>query len=146
MSRIEGLWRLPMNGGTIAIERNRDLPGDHYFMVAVEPENRQLRPGTVVGELNSTGRKGYYDAKIMTAATEDNRTLKSPKNYTLSLESNDTRLIMRPYGKKWEVRWWTILPYMYRRLIKRITTLPDDLAGCHRLFPEPVPPIEPLYL
>lgn len=147
---IEGLWRFPGEGSIFAIERpdtRRPLgeQQDIYLMVAVAPVDRAVRPGTVMGILAATAKKDVYDCRLYTSSTDDGRLLTSPKKFLLQLADNN-RIVFKPYGKKLKVRWWRMFPYMFRRIFTQEGSVPDDLDGCVRVFPEPLPPIEPRYL
>ncbi len=147
---VEGLWRFPGEGSILAIERpatRRPLGErqDIYLMVAVAPVDRAVRPGTVMGVLAATAKKDVYDCRLYTSSTDDGRLLTSPKKFLLQL-ADDNRIVFKPYGKKLKIRWWKLFPYMFRRVFTQEGTIPDDLDGCVRVFPEPLPPIEPRYL
>ncbi|MDE6326013.1 MAG: hypothetical protein K2M02_07560, partial [Duncaniella sp.] len=102
-------------------------------------------PGTVMGILAATAKKDVYDCRLYTSSTDDGRLLTSPKKFLLQL-ADDNRIVLKPYGKKLKIRWWKLFPYMFRRVFTQDGTTPADLDGCVRVFPEPLPPIEPRYL
>lgn len=143
---IEGIWRFPSDGGLIVIERDKTAPGDTYNMIALYPQNRLLRPGTLMGTLTATAKRGVFDARLFTKLSGEKRFLTKAKKFVLTLQDSNTRFTLQPYGKKYEVRWWHVFPYMYRRIITRSDNTPQDLDGCLRVFPEPLPPANPIYL
>lgn len=146
MHVVEGVWRFPADGGTMAVVRDTAQAGDVYLMVALRAADRSVRPGTVMGWLTATARRGVYDARVYTRSDDTRRVLFKPKKYLATLDDGDTRLVMKEYGHKLEFRWWNLFPYMYRRVLRRTGSVPDDLGGCVRLFPEPLPPTQPRYL
>ncbi|MCM1076938.1 MAG: hypothetical protein NC411_06225 [Bacteroides sp.] len=150
---IEGLWRFAAEGTLMAIERmdDRELsPIDAgtvtYRMVIVRAADLSLRPGTIMGYISPTAKRGMYDARIYTGRTDSGITLHSPKKFTLSLGDDDSRISINRYGTSYRFNWWRLLPYMYSRLITRRDRNPENLDGCVRVFPAPAVPTEPRYL
>lgn len=150
---IEGLWRFAAEGTLMAIERDdsRELSPDEagtmvYRMVIVNAADLSLRPGTVMGYLSPTAKRGVYDARIYTGRTDAATTLHSPKTCTLTLSDSDSRLVIARYGSSLRFNWWRLLPYMYSRLISRREKSPGNIDGCLRVFPAPAIPAEPRYL
>lgn len=137
----------------MAIERDdsRELSPDEagtmvYRMVIVNAADLSLRPGTVMGYLSPTAKRGVYDARIYTGRTDTATTLHSPKTCTLTLSDSDSRLVIARYGSSLRFNWWRLLPYMYSRLISRREKSPGNIDGCLRVFPAPAIPAEPRYL
>lgn len=150
---IEGLWRFAAEGTLMAIERDdsREILPDEagtmiYRMVIVSAADLSLRPGTVMGYLSPTAKRGVYDARIYTGRTDAATTLHSPKTCTLTLSDSDSRLVIARYGSSLRFNWWRLLPYMYSRLISRREKSPGNIDGCLRVFPAPAIPTEPRYL
>lgn len=56
---IEGVWEMPADRVKLVIERCDDEPWD-YRAVLLDSENRQLRPGTVMGYLQATARTDKF--------------------------------------------------------------------------------------
>ncbi len=139
---VEGLWRFPGEGSTVAVERIPAGAATAYRMVMVEPADRAVRPGTVTGILTATSKKGVYECSLYTSA-ESGGVLTSPKQFILTVGADGVRFSLRPRGKKLGFRWWRLLPYMFRYTIYREGYDPDDLGGCVRVFPEPSPPLQP---
>lgn len=150
---IEGLWRFPSEGTLMAIERtvlksgiDDNAGATVYRMVIVEAADMALRPGTVMGWLTPTAKRGVYDARIYSSLSPDGINLHSPKTYTLTLGDSDSRLSIASYGSSLRINWWRLLPYMYRSFISRREKSPGDIHGCVRIFPHPEVPSEPRYL
>ncbi|MCM1137701.1 MAG: hypothetical protein NC221_03205 [Duncaniella sp.] len=149
---VEGIWEFASEGTLMAIERadysprNPGSAATLYRMVVVKGADMTLRPGTVMGYLSTTSKRGVYDARIFTSRNDDGTELSSPKRYTISLTDEDSRLTIKEYGKKLIFNWWRLLPYMYRFVLSRRENRPPDMEGCVRLFPEPAIPLEPRYL
>lgn len=149
---VEGLWEFASEGTLMAIERVATPEGRRggnatlYRMVAVRGADMALRPGTVMGYLATTSRRGVYDARIYTSRHDDGRQLSAPRTFTLTLTDEDSRLTIKEYGKKYVFNWWRLLPYMYRYVVSRREREAGDIDGCMRVFPEPSRPLEPRYL
>ncbi|MDE6116774.1 MAG: hypothetical protein K2O30_10620 [Duncaniella sp.] len=149
---VEGIWEFASEGTLMAIERvdgnvsGRTSAATLYRMVAVRGADMALRPGTVMGYLSTTSKRGVYDARIYTSRSDDGTVLSSAKTFTLTLTDEDSRLVIKEYGKSFVFNWWRLLPYMYRYLISRRERSSGDIEGCVRVFPEPAVPLEPVYL
>lgn len=153
MHAVEGLWRFAAEGTLMAVERtdDREISADDagtvtYRMVIVRAADLSLRPGTVMGYLSPTARRGVYDARIYTGRTDAGTMLHSPKTFTVTLGDSDGRLAISRYGTSYRFNWWRLLPYMYSRLISKREKGPGDINGCLRVFPAPEIPAEPRYL
>lgn len=150
---VEGLWRFATEGSLMAIERTDSRPldpdeagVDTYRMVIVRAADISLRPGTIIGYLTPTARRGVYDARIYTSRSDDGTRLHSPKKFTLTLGDDNSRLAIATYGNSLRFNWWRLLPYMYRRVVTPREKSPGDINGCLRVYPAPATPIEPRYL
>lgn len=151
---VEGLWRFASEGTLMAIERCDDTSNDNpfdpeatvYHMVVVRAADMTLRPGTVMGYLTPTAKRGVYDARIYTSRHDNGTTLHSLKKFTLTLTDDDSRLAISGYGSSLKFNWWRLLPYMYRHLFTRKEKSPGEIHGCLRVFPTPAVPTEPRYL
>ena len=105
-----------------------------------------LRPGTVMGYLSPTAKRGVYDARLYTGRTDAGTALHSPRTYTVTLTDSDSRLSLNRYGTSYRFNWWRLLPYMYSRLISRTDKKASGIEGCLRVYPSPAIPMEPRYL
>lgn len=150
---VEGMWRFAAEGTLMAIERCDDRrigPEDAgtmtYRMIVARAADLTLRPGTVMGYLAPTAKRGVYDARIYTGRTDAGTQLHSPKKFTLTLGDTDSRLAISSYGSSLRFNWWRLLPYMYRYVISRKEKSPGDISGCLRVYPAPSIPAEPRYL
>lgn len=150
---VEGLWRFASEGSLMAIERQTarttgeyEAEATVYRMVIVRAADMALRPGTVMGYLTPTAKRGVYDARIYTSRLDSGTALTSPKSFTLTLTDEDSRLSISDYGSSLRFNWWRLLPYMYRYLFTRREKSPGAIQGCLRVFPQPAVPPEPRYL
>lgn len=150
---VEGLWRFASEGSLMAIERvgDADISSTEagtmvYRMVIVRAADLSLRPGTVMGYLTPTAKRGVYDARIYTGRHDNGTSLHSPKTYTLTLNDSDSRVSISRYGTSLRFNWWKLLPYMYRHIFTRKEKSPGEIQGCLRVFPPPSIPAEPRYL
>lgn len=153
MHSVEGLWRFAAEGTLMAVERvaDREFSADEagtvtYRMVIVRAADLSLRPGTVMGYLSPTAKRGVYDARIYTGRTDDGTKLYSPRTFTLTLGDSDGRMAINRYGTTFSFNWWRLLPYMYSRLITKREKKAGDINGCIRVYPLPAIPAEPRYL
>lgn len=147
---IEGIWQFTTDGALIVIERdNTAAPATDaltsYRMVIIHSPARSVLPGTVMGHLSPTAKRGKYSAMIYTDSDGGSRLLK-PKKFTLTL-SDDSHLSFHKHGIKIKVRFWRLLPYISRLGIYTREDNPRDLDGCVRVYPMPTSgPVEPIYL
>ncbi|MCM1355558.1 MAG: hypothetical protein NC212_04025 [Staphylococcus sp.] len=151
---VEGIWRFAAEGTLMAIERtdNHELSADEagttlYRMVVVRAVDHTLRPGTVMGYLSPTAKRGVYDARIYSGQNDAGTKLHSPtKTFTLTLGDSDSRLVISNYGKSLRFNWWRLFPYMYRYIFTRKEKSPGEINGCLRVYPAPAIPASPRYL
>lgn len=148
---VEGLWRFPGSGATVAIQRDIILPGatagvERYTIVIINAADRTLRPGTVMGAVRRSGTRNVYEGHIYTSLTHGKeRVLTSPKRFILQLSDDGAFLNFEPRKSSLRVNLWALLPYMFRRVVRpREDTKHSD--GCVRLYPEPSVPVNPRYL
>lgn len=147
---VEGLWRFPADGGLMAVERC-DISGagdgaSQYRLVVVDAANRILSPGTVMGYLWATSKRGVYEARLYTSVNSEGTSLGSPKYFTLTLDDQESRLSFRKHKTGVRLNLWRLLPFMFRFSVVRQDNRPDDLDGCVREYPMPALPAEPIYL
>ncbi|MDE6652472.1 MAG: hypothetical protein K2K08_08735 [Paramuribaculum sp.] len=147
--RIEGIWQFPGSGATVAIERIADrtkLPGANtYNMVVVRSDNRNIKPGTLMGVLAPSAKSNIYDAVIYTSPGRKAR-LTMPKHFTLTLSEQDSRLIFKQVKSKYSLNLWRMLPYMFRYVVRTNENTGKAPLGCIKIFPSPAIPTEPRYL
>ncbi len=149
LHEIEGIWEFAGEGTYMAIERMPSSSGAStiYRMVAVRSSDLSTRPGTVMGYLTPSSRRGVYDARIYTTHTDDGTLLFRPETFTVTLGDGGTRITVRQYGKKFRFNWWRlIIPYMYRSVLTRVERPSGDIDGCVRIYPAPAKPLNPRYL
>ena len=103
-------------------------------------------PGTVIGYAAPSAKRGEYDSRIFTARSDDFVSLTHPKRNLLRLDDTGTRISFSPVGLRLRFNWWRLLlPYLYRSVISPLEGAKVS-DGCVRLYPEPLPPLEPRYL
>ncbi len=149
---VEGVWQFPSTGAVVAIEKAPGLGHDgiaaRYRIVVIKSPRRTLRPGTIMGILAPTAKKGVYAAEIYTGSDGGSR-LRSPRGFTLTL-TDDARLSFMPNsGWKNYTNLFRLIPYLSRVSfrISRQQNAPRDLDGCLRMYPMPASgPINPVYL
>ncbi len=148
---IEGIWQFTTDGATVVIERDTGSgstfnQATRYRMVIMRSPVRSIMPGTLMGTLAPTAKRGIYSATLYTDSDGGSRLLK-PKKFTLTL-TDDSRLSFRRNGMKLHMRLWRLLPYLSRLGIYTTTDRSgEDLDGCVRIYPAPVNgPVEPRYL
>lgn len=152
LHELEGIWQLTGDGGSIiAIER---IPAAGttegitvYRMAVIESSEISVMPGTVIGYIAPSAKARQYDARIYTSRSDDYMMLTRPSRNLLTLSEDGTRLSFRPTSLKLRFNWWRLLlPYLYRGLVSPSTTDRQVEDGCIRLYPTPIPPLNPRYL
>lgn len=152
LHELEGIWQLTGDGGSIiAIER---IPATGtsdgltvYRMAVIESSEISVLPGTVIGYIAPSAKARQYDARIFTSRSDDYAMLTHPSRNLLTLSDDGTRLSFRPTSLKLRLNWWRLLlPYLYRGLVSPSTTERQVEDGCVRLYPTPLPPLNPRYL
>lgn len=149
LHEIEGIWEFAGEGSLMAVERDPATSGAAtvYRMVTVRSSDLALKPGTVMGYLTPSSKRGVYDARIYTSHTDEGTRLDKPDTFTVTLGDEGTRITVKPYGRMFRINWWRlVLPYMYRRAISRVERPAGDIEGCVRVFPAPSKPLNPRYL
>lgn len=149
LHHIEGIWQFTDNDVEIAVVRHhlfvKDASddADHYLMIVVSAPNRTIRPGTVMGHISRGGQPGIYNARIYTAHV--GRYLTIPKTFTISLDDDGNSFSLRRHNSPLQIFLWRLAPYLWRY---PITNEYQNInrRGCIRRFPEPMPPLEPVYL
>lgn len=146
---IEGVWQYTDTDIQIAIVRQglyQTAGSDrapHYLMIVVTAPNRCIMPGTVMGHISHGGSEGVYTARIYTQSV--GRYLTMPKSFTINLDDSENSFSLRKHNSPLEIFLWRFAPYLWRYPItpeyQNITR-----RGCLRLYPEPTPPLEPVYL
>ena len=146
LHHIEGIWQFPATGVEVAMLRREQAglsaSGRVYDMILVNSPNRVLRPGTVMGVVVATGRRGEYDAKIFTKTIGTSLTL--PKKFTLKLSDGDSSLEIKPVKGRMIFNLWRLLPYLWRYAVYP-SREPVRSDGCIRIYPNPPAPLEPVY-
>lgn len=154
MSRLplcpaEGIWQMTDGGALFAIERaepSPDLAPLRLRMVMIRSPWRSIRPGTVIGHLVPTARRGVYEARLYSDVAR--RTgLNIPRGFTLELTEDDALMTIRPFRSPVRLNLFRLLPYMYRRVISLQDSRPDNLNGAVKVFPrQAAHPLSPVYL
>ncbi len=147
---IEGIWSFVDDGSIMAIERftPENLPDNNntcYRMVVIKSPMRALAPGTLMGYISPTAKKGTYDASIFTEF-DGLRGLHKQQRFYLVLD-DDGLLSFNRYREGLQLNLWRFLPYMFRYTVKKRSERPKGLDGCRRIYPAPASvPFEPRYL
>lgn len=152
LHEIEGIWQLTGDGGSIiAIERIPSTGASDgltvYRIAVIESSEISVLPGTVIGYMAPSAKAKQYDARIYTSRSDDYTILTHPTRNLLTLSADGTHLTFRPTSLKLRLNWWRLLlPYLYRSLVSPSTTDRQVEDGCVRLYPTPLPPLNPRYL
>lgn len=143
---IEGIWEVAGEGSLMAIEKVDERP-TLYAMVLIQGYDLGLRRGTVMGWLTPGAAEGKYDARIFSSRIDDGTLLVHPDRYEASIDKDEVRITIKPYGRSFRINWWRLLlPYMFRSAITPIERHSSGLEGFTRVWPEPIPPLTPRYL
>ncbi len=147
---IEGIWRLtdapPGPPTLIAIERESEAPGS-YLITIVEAPDRSLVPGTLLGRASRSARRGVYDSWMYGSAPLPGVKVSTRRKFTLQLIDEGTRLEFKPHRSPVAVNLYMSLPYLFfRPSIRNERHGETTPRGAERIFPLPIPPLEPVYL
>lgn len=152
---VEGVWQLTADGACIAIERDCSaqprsaIEGVTYRMVLIESPYRAARSGSVIGVIRPSAKPNVYNARIYTSMTGNK--LCNPRGFMMQVEEKSTdsgmidHLVLIQDKPGLQINVWNLIPYLYRRVVRRNAPRPD-VDGCVRIFPEPVKPRFPRYL
>lgn len=147
---IEGIWRFVDDGAVMAIERfvPDEIPDNGntcYRIVVVKSPVRTLAPGTLMGYVSPTAKKGVYDASVY-SSYDGLRGLHKKKRFYLNLDG-DGLLSFNHYRQGIRLNLWRLIPYMFRYSVGLHSERPKGLDGCVRIWPPSVSlPFEPRYL
>ncbi len=141
LDNIEGIWQFPTDGAQVVIERfipdnYRDDGATRYRLVVIQSPRLSVRPGTVMGYMIPSAKKGYYDARIYTVF-DGGLHLSSPKKFILK-HSDDGRLSFVEHKTGVKINLWRMVPYMFRYSISTQDNRPEDMNGCIKIFPREV--------
>lgn len=149
LQHIEGIWQYNDSDIEIAIVRHSlyepagTAEADHYLMIVVDAPNRTIRPGTVMGRISRADKERIYTARIYTASAGSHLTI--PKTFTITLDNSGNSFSLHKHNSPLQVFLWRFAPYLWRYPItpeyQNITR-----TGCVRRYPQPSPPLEPVYL
>lgn len=150
LHHIEGIWMMTETSAKVAIELEsgptnsaRSTDATAYRMVLLTSPNRALRPGTLMGRIVPSAKEGIYQAEIYSSAIGSR--LSNPAKFTVELDKTDNRIILTRHQNAFSVNLWRALPYMWRYVVRKNQPTPT-YHGCVRLYPPPVPPLQPIYL
>ena len=144
---VEGIWEYPEDGLTVLARR---LPAEgSYELIAIDSDDTRVRPGDIVGTMQSSPDPGVFRLTLATHDITHNLGLPAECLATLSKDGDAIYVKMRKRSLKLSPTW--ILPRFWR--IARIKTT-DPLeklpAGMIRLYPSSdgndTRPGEPRYL
>lgn len=144
---IEGVWRLTSpdaEGALVAVER--EATGS-YIITVVESADRSLIPGTLVGRATRGSRRGEYDAWLYKSTPLAGITGGKRTGFTLTLTDEGNRLTFEPHRSRWAFNLYMSIPYLFMRpSIRNQRNRQSTSQGAERVFPTPIPPLEPIYL
>ncbi len=152
---VEGVWQMTSDGAAIAIERSDDYAARRndglvaYRIVLIQSPDRSVVPGTVIGYAQPSAKAGVYNARFYTAIRAGR--LAEPRGFMMKVEpesggnGDPVSLVLTRDNPKYSVDLWRMLPYMYRRVVRR-NEQRESVDGCVRVYPEPAVPRFPRYL
>lgn len=151
MQDIEGIWKFPVNGTVIAIERDDD-EASRFRIVAIESPYLIVSPGDLLGYAYPTTKRNAFDARLKEIHADGSAAGINSQNrhrFTLTLNESDA-LEFAPVRKGYKVSWdwWRLFPYMFRVRVNKVDDRQHGLDGALRLWPRSltVPPRQPRYL
>lgn len=144
LGEIDGIWQLTGGGGEMAIVPiSESEPSKGYMILTLDSSDRSVLPGTVMGALFSSAKKGEYDAVVYTASADGRLT--RPKRFMISL-NGENHLSIVPVKNRLKVNLRNLLPYMFRVSVSRHSNRPDNLNGAVRISESPGKPLNPRIL
>lgn len=144
---IEGVWRLTApdaEGALVAVEREGT---GSYVITVIESADRSLIPGTLVGRATRGPRRGEYDAWLYTSTPLAGLIGGKRAGFTLTLADDGNRLTFDPHRSRWAFNLYMSVPYLFMRpSLRNERNRKSTSQGAERVFPVPLPPLEPVYL
>lgn len=147
---IEGIWKMvEADGAVFAIERvgqTLELAPAKLQMIMLRSPWRSIRPGTIIGHIVPTTKRGVYQARLYSDFAQKTG-LSVPRGFTLELSDNDAMLSFKPFKAPVKINLLKLLPYLFRRTISFQNPAPTINNGAVRLFPmQSSHPLTPVYL
>ncbi len=147
---IEGIWQMTDNdGATFAVERSESstaLAPTRLQMVMIRSPWRSIRPGTVIGHLVPTPKRGVYEARLYSDVARRSG-LNLPRGFTLKLSDESDLMTIQPFRSPIKFNLLRLLPYMYRRIVTIQDSRPENLDGAVKIFPrQDSHPLTQIYL
>lgn len=150
MRTVEGIWRFPANGTSIAVERD-DAEASRYRVVVLESPYLVMEEGQLLGYAVATARRNVFEARLRDLKADGSASvnpLAKEANFMLTID--DDALVFKPLRKGFKLSWdwWRMFPYMFRVRVDKVDDKPAGLEGAVRVWPRSttVPPREPRYL
>lgn len=146
---IEGLWLMSATQTLVVIEPATEptLAGAGFHawqIVIISSPRKSLRPGTTLGYIIPTARKGHYEARIYTSRYRS--ILQKHRGYTLDL-TDESHLTMTADKSPWRITLHHSLKFLFRAAVStRPIDSPTD-EGFIKQYPYPDgQPLKPVYL
>lgn len=146
---IEGIWNMTASQTLVVIEpaSHPSLSGAGYKamqIVIISSPRKSMRPGTVLGYIVPTARRGYYEARIYTSNVRS--ILQKHRKYTLNL-TDESHLTMTPDKSPWRITLRHSLKFLLRAGIYNRQSDEPSFDGFIKQYPSPDgPPLNPVYL
>lgn len=115
-------------------------------MVMLRSPWRTIRPGTVIGHLQPTPKRGVYQARLYTDFGRRSG-LSISRGFTLTLNDDASTMTFQPFKTLLRINIFRLLPYMYRRVVEPQQSRPEGLSGAVKILPySDSHPLSPIYL
>lgn len=130
LTPIEGIWRFPGNGATIAITATSSTT---YDIILMDSPKLNAVPGTVIGSAVSTGKKDTYDGTLK--SREFGKKGRIGSESVIFTVAPNGRILIKPYSTKHSVSFRRWFYRIFGLNIVSSNTRPKDIDGAIRIYP-----------
>ena len=130
LAPIEGIWRFPANGATIAITA---ISSTTYNILLIDSPKLNAVPGTAIGTAVATAKKDTYDGTLKSREFGKKGQIGS-ESVILTVSSNG-RILIKPYSTKHSVSFRRWFNRIFGLNIVSTNTRPKDIDGAIRIYP-----------
>lgn len=130
LAPIEGIWRFPGNGATIAITASSSTT---YDIILIDSPKLNALPGTVIGTAISTAKKDTYDGTLK--SREFGKKGQIGSESVIFTVAPNGRILIKPYSTKHSVSFRRWFYRIFGLNIVSTNTRPKDIDGAIRIYP-----------
>lgn len=134
-SPIEGIWQISGEGAVIAISR-KPASKANFEVSIIDSPALEVLPGTIVGELTTTGADDMWEARFVRAGKAGQALPRvGSRDFMCRLVSPGV-LRFSSFRKNRKISLWRWIPYLFRVSVSEKPTRPADADGARMLYPE----------